>query len=1288
MEREWEPYEYEEWYNSINWNDYIDLAEQLNFDWKDTKWLNEMLKKNPSWKQIKEAKKVVTEINVEIGNAEFDKDYKPENDNAEIKHLTIRVAWHDNKWDGNICKDPANNTYCIGYHSLLSERLRKRKQTELESDVKYAGQSISKLYNDTNYLPPCFWSSNAFGSEDLNVVHDNPAEPELHNLKELLPKHSVFSWPFAVAFLRDQKLINVEGAYPKNLESVRIPHFQNKLKVEETLIFLYANYDNPISGEDQEYLVVGVGLLKQKGNVTRFNGQNELFEKKVKVEYPKNKNFPRINWALRYTIDWPENFVRLPYHEYLKDAEETQNYDRLEKMKVSISEPELIHNFKYVAMDIDDDACIYILSKIKHKLSLIKDDDIVPVADINKDLKKLDGFIGMAWDKRGYLPGLNRLSRYLLQHRKDEINFIPLFHDILRFDEDPIESFKTLLKDPRINPECKKYSSILEELRDYIIVSLDISLDSFLHLAMLNLTEYQFERIISGEILVDGRVSLEKICKNPYLLYEQYFPHNKDNQHTGEQEDFPIELFKIDIAYFPNTKYVAKLKLQKEFANTDKRRIRALIISHLVSLEKFGHCFDNAVNIENALADNPIFYKSNEEYRLPEDFLSKIDSEFEAHLAEELEIIEENNTKYFYLSKIYNAEQVISTKIAALLSMEPLLADFEDAENYINNSSTKLSGVITDFDPELFEKERSLLFENIFKQRLYVLTGTPGSGKSFELLKIITEFKRKKEKYLLLAPTGKAVLRLSSDPEFVDINAMTIDKFLYLYDNKPSEREKEYNNIIIDEMSMVDLLKFERLLRCLNFNRPSFNRLILVGDPYQLPPIGFGKVFIDIANYIKYKEEFKDNFIQLESNCRQTMDPEIVHFSKIFSNLNIDSEDIENRISSGGKISTNGGFHVCYWQDEKQLLEEVSNRLHQLGNTEWSISQIINSLWSLSEDGKINLKSTKQFNIDGFQIITPYRTGCGGSGKINTFFQETIRKDEPFLKAHKLAFKHTDKVIQTVNVYEKKELVLSNGSMGLAYNDGKYNMIFPENNFEHLSFKDSKLKQDNLELAYSITVHKSQGSGFDHVFVIIPNRMTLLSKELFYTALTRSKNTLTVFMQGNPTQDFNDTLFEKILSKSFTETRRTSLLGLPFWDYSLEPEKGVFVQSKVEYIIYKKLQEFRSNNSDFGFSYEVKPTIKDVQLKMKTDFTITTPAGKKFYWEHLGMLGNAYYERKWKYKWGKYKDADLEDVILTTDERHGINEDKISHIINLMIEGKLDTEDKYNKFSQHHYFLR
>ncbi|MBD1398834.1 AAA family ATPase [Pontibacter sp. JH31] len=1275
---EMSPDEYLQWKETIDWDEYKEYAKNNSFPYSDIKWINAMFDRRPSWKQVKAAKAVVDKIDADQDKQEFDGGYDEIKDSQPTKHLTVRVAWHDNKWNGKICNDPINNIYCNGYHSLLSERIRKRKNAELESG--YAGQTIQVIQQEESYTPPCFWSINAFGDQELVISHDNPAEPALTPIREELPPNSVFSWPFAVSFTRDLKEENREGAYPRNLEDVRIPHFQNKLKAEESLVFLYANYDNPVSGEDQEYLVVGVGLLKEKAANTRFNGQEYIFEKKQKHKFPRNKNFPRINWALRYTLDWPKQCVRLPYHEYLEEAEKTKDYSRLDRLKVSISEPELIHNFKYVAMDVDHDACIYLLSKIRQKLLDIRNEGVVPPGDVDKDLKKIDFFLSMVWDKRGYLPGLNSLTKVLLPHLSNKINFDPLIEDLKAEGDDYVAAIGELLNAPYANTEYRRYAGLLDELHRAIKQSLGIDIDQFLQLAMLNLTPRQFEKIKLGRLGNDQPLrDIREICQNPYLLFEEYEPDESVealDPNTGEQLDFPIELFKIDIAYFPNTQFLDRVAIQQRFENTDARRVRALVIHHLKALESKGHCFDDAKTIEQALKSYPLFYRIEEDYHLPLDFLLRISDNYESVLSEKLEVVEQNDTKYFYLKELYQAEQKISNDVKHLLKLEPIEEDFPNLADYIEGSCSILKGDIQEFEEELFRDERQRLYKNILSKRLYVLTGSPGSGKSHELLKIISYLQSKNEKCLVLAPTGKAALRLSTDDKFKGVQALTIDKYIHRHRKSPSSRE-DYNNIIIDEMSMVDLLKFRDLLKTLNFNKPSFKRLILVGDPNQLPPIGFGKVFADLRDYLNQEKEFADHLIELEVNCRQTLETEIIEFSKIFSDYNQLPIEIEQKVALGGEVSKEGSFQVCYWTSEEKLKKQMLNRLEQLRKKEGDsepANSVLNRLLGINGERK----------VDGFQILSPYRTGVAGSGKINTFFQQDLRSGESFVQNNKLAFKRTDKVIQICNRYAGKELALSNGSLGLVEEKGIY---FPERGSEAVSFYDGLLKQEELELAYCITVHKSQGSGFDHVFVVIPERLSLLSKELLYTALTRSKETLTIFVQGKPTENFEDTLFERIRTRSYSAVRKTSLFSLPFWDFSLEPEKGVFVKSRVEYIIYNVLKQFREDVEGFEFFYEKAPLINGQQLKMKTDFTINTPSGHTFYWEHLGLLGSKYYERKWRYKREKYKEAGI-DNLLTTDETRGINEAKVRVIVENMLSNALRTEDKYQTYSSHHYYLR
>src|SRR5258706_11526327 len=226
-----------------------------------------------------------------------------------MKHVTFRVAWHDNKWNGTVCNNPLKNRYCSGFNSMLSERLRKRKTKHIEEEKLNQGKPVG------DYVPPCFWSINIFGNKDISVKHDNPAEKRLENISEILPAQSMFSWPFAVAFTRDQKQYKIEGAYPKNLEEVRIPRFRSKIHKNKSVAFMYAKFSNPLTEEEQQYLVVGCGLITDAGAPTTF-GPNSIIEEK-KHSKAKYVNFPSMNWALRYSFEDTDQLVRMPYHEYL-----------------------------------------------------------------------------------------------------------------------------------------------------------------------------------------------------------------------------------------------------------------------------------------------------------------------------------------------------------------------------------------------------------------------------------------------------------------------------------------------------------------------------------------------------------------------------------------------------------------------------------------------------------------------------------------------------------------------------------------------------------------------------------------------------------------------------------------------------------------------------------------------------------------------------------------------------------------------------------------------------------
>ena len=150
------------------------------------------------------------------------------------------------------------------------------------------------------------------------------------------------------------------------------------------------------------------------------------------------------------------------------------------------------------------------------------------------------------------------------------------------------------------------------------------------------------------------------------------------------------------------------------------------------------------------------------------------------------------------------------------------------------------------------------------------------------------------------------------------------------------------------------------------------------------------------------------------------------------------------------------------------------------------------------------------------------------------------------------------------------------------------------------------------------------------------------------------------------------------------------MLDKPYRHYDLEPEKGVFVESRIELMIYHALMRRKASmdEGEFGFSYEEKPVVNGELVPIKTDFTVGYN-GKSWYWEHLGLLGQRKYVKTWKeIKRPTYEKFGLWDQVITTDETNGITPQKIEEVIDLIISDDVKTEDEHNQFSNHHFYLR
>lgn len=365
---------------------------------------------------------------------------------------------------------------------------------------------------------------------------------------------------------------------------------------------------------------------------------------------------------------------------------------------------------------------------------------------------------------------------------------------------------------------------------------------------------------------------------------------------------------------------------------------------------------------------------------------------------------------------------------------------------------------------------------------LLLLTGGPGTGKTTTINTIIRYFRKDGLKIRLAAPTGRAAKRMS---EMTGVEASTIHRMLEVSGGMASaegygrdeENPIDADVIIIDEMSMVDISLMYALLKAISVG----SRLILVGDINQLPSVGPGSVFKDL----------------IESGAFPT-----VRLTKIFRQAR--ESDI---ILNAHKIN----------EGEKVILDNQSRDFFFLKRDE--TNKIINVVLQLVYQKMPKYVDAKPSEI---QVLTPSRKGLLGVDNLNRILQMYLNpKDEK--KREKLygntIFREGDKVMQVKNNYQLEWEVLGKYGIPIEKGSGVFNgdmgVIREINDFagqmtiefdDHHSVEYSYKMLDELELAYAITIHKSQGSEYPAVVIpLLGGPKMLLNRNLLYTAVTRAK---------------------------------------------------------------------------------------------------------------------------------------------------------------------------------------
>ncbi|MFO7888110.1 MAG: ATP-dependent RecD-like DNA helicase [Eubacteriales bacterium] len=439
-----------------------------------------------------------------------------------------------------------------------------------------------------------------------------------------------------------------------------------------------------------------------------------------------------------------------------------------------------------------------------------------------------------------------------------------------------------------------------------------------------------------------------------------------------------------------------------------------------------------------------------------------------------MESIDDRDCVYYI--PYYYAEAGTANKLVTLITQEK--ETDEDVKDIIIGIEERSKKSLTNKQKKAIEKS--------FKENVIVITGGPGTGKTTIIKGIIDGFELMGKKTALCAPTGRAAKRIT---ETTGREAKTIHRMLEftysedkknLYFNKNEESPLEYDVIIVDEMSMVDIILMNSLLKAIE---PK-THLIMVGDVDQLPSVGPGSVLRDIikSNIIptikldKIFRQSKDSMITI--NAHKINDGEMPEFNK-----------------------KNGDFFF----------------IDCLNNEE--INKTIVGLMEKRLPEHYNLKS-----IEDIQILTPMKKSINGTIQLNKTLQSKLNplcKGKEELKINKTLYRTGDKIMQIKNNYQmawkktdKDGYVESgegvfNGDIGyIRYvNKVEQELVVEFDDNKEVTYTYNQL--DELIHAYAVTIHKSQGSEFPAIIIPITwAPPMLLTRNLIYTAVTRAQSLL------------------------------------------------------------------------------------------------------------------------------------------------------------------------------------
>lgn len=1201
-----------------------------------------------------------------------------------LQHLTIRVPWHDSGWTGTVCQCPSENTSC-----LVLKRIGQHGQACQAG--QFAGIRWDQMPEE--HWPPCVMERAGFMADyrlSRTARHPYAATSDQHRHLSPTPfDHPAytaacvpFRWMLKGFVEGDENQRGLCDSLKLGYERQREPNmafksafvqdrdnqlamldtFFGAIEPERSLCFFYAKR-TPMA-DDTRRVIVGVGRVLSVGRAVEY---------KYSVKKPPLRSVlweRNVGHSIRPGFE--DGFL-FPYQELLARAE-TDPGLRLEEM-LAFAPNHLFDNYSYTAEHLDHDGAIASLLVCAATLRRVA---VAIEGPWDGALAWIDTQLNGLWTMRGPFPGLgSALRAFGLEH--GNLVAYEIARAMKNENDDPWQLFERVVEDPSVlkggvastlEPGFRrKWKSLPDERRALLKL-----------LSRFNLTVDQATRYYQPTDRSAAHIDVQdrELLENPYLLYE-----------LDRQQSDAISVGVIDRGVFPDDVVRMKHPVPAPSAledAIDARRIRALSIATLEQASAEGHTLLPREWLIQRIR--------GQELRPPcpvdGDTLSMVEGTLEPYVQR----VATMSGQALQLERYVQTRQVIAQVIKKRLSAKR----HEDTLNWRKLVNAQL-GVCKRAGPEAEMEERArtekaCALRELHCSRMSVLIGAAGTGKT-TLLRALCEIPHvRRGGVLLLAPTGKARVRAQQQTGLKD--GKTIAQFLLglgRYDARSGQyrvtgsnnRSNQHKTVIVDECSMLTEEQLAALLDGLS----GVERLILVGDPRQLPPIGAGRPFVDIVRQLapeNIEAQFPrvgPGYAELTVPRRQDGQerPDLV-LAQWFSGSPTDAaaDEIWDQLAQGKAGSC---LELVGWNRVEELHERLFEKLVAvLGLRDVDDEDVFEqSLGGRSYEHAVffwaakNGKEGAAAKAEGWQILSPIRgRQCGVDAlnrRIQTQFRRRarewaqqknswLRKIPPPFGPQEILY--GDKVIQVINQPRKhlyprqsESLYLANGDIGIAVGQYKtrnfhgrperLSVEFASSPGIEVQYFESEFGDDAvppLELAYALTIHKAQGSEFKTTFVVLPNPCRLLSRELLYTALTRHQGKLIIFHQG----DIRELRKYSTAHHSEIAVRLTNLFDAPklvelssgtqarFFEEKLihRTERGELVRSKSELLIADKLY-----SRGIDYQYE-KPLAFPDGSDRYPDFTIVDDdAGRTWYWEHLGLMHDPSYRRRWERKLAGYR---------------------------------------------------